>query len=69
MKDRTLLRGIEKNNNDSETNLILAKIVLKTIESGQINITDHLPLFHVFESIAKCAHVGSSIKLEHWFIP
>jgi hypothetical protein len=61
MNDRTSLQ-IEKNNNDSETNLILAKIVLKTIESGQINITDHLPLFNVFESIAKCAHAGSSMQ-------
>ena len=61
MNDQTSL-AIEKNNYDSETNLILAKIVLKTVESGQINITEHLPLFNVFESIAKSAHVRSSIK-------
>ncbi len=32
---------------------MLAKIILKTIESGQINLTDHSPLFSVFESIAQ----------------
>jgi hypothetical protein len=49
-----------KKTNVSETNLVLAKIVLKTLESGQINITIHLPLFHVFESIAKSPHALSS---------
>jgi hypothetical protein len=58
MNDQTSL-ATEKTN-VSETNLVLAKIVLKTLESGQINITDHLPLFHIFESIAKSAHVLSS---------
>jgi hypothetical protein len=58
MNDETSIAT--KKTNVSETNLVLAKIVLKTLESGQINITDHLPLFHVFESIAKSAHALSS---------
>jgi hypothetical protein len=44
----------------TETNLVLAKIVLKTIESGQIKVTDHLPLFSIFESIAQSTHALSS---------
>jgi hypothetical protein len=51
MNDETSL-ATEKTN-VYRTNLVLAKIVLKTLESGQINITNHLPLFHVSESIAK----------------
>jgi hypothetical protein len=58
MNDETS-KATEKTN-VSETNLVLAKIVLKTLESGQINITDHLPLFHVFESIAESAQSSTT---------
>jgi DNA helicase TIP49 (TBP-interacting protein) len=42
------------------SNLVLAKIVLNTIKSGQIKVTDHLPLFSIFESIAQSTHALSS---------